>query len=117
LAIRPCFSLAQESQFRANMSSTRERRIAKELNDINADKEKSGVMAEPINGSDLTHLKGTFPAPPDTPYAGGTYVVDIRIPEHYPFKSPIIKFDTKIWHPNISSQTVCNFVPLTPSLD
>lgn len=88
------------------MASTRERRIAKELQDILSDKDKSGVSAAPVDGSTLTHLKGTFPGPPDTPYAGGTFVVDIVIPDMYPFKSPIMKFDTKIWHPNVSSVTV-----------
>ena len=88
------------------MSSTRERRILKELSDIQQDKDNSGVLATPIDSSNLTHLKGTFPGPPDTPYAGGTYTVDIQIPDMYPFKSPIMKFDTKMWHPNISSQTV-----------
>ncbi len=88
------------------MATSRVRRIAKELSDIQQDKDNSGVFARPVNSDDLTHLKGTFPAPPDTPYAGGTYTVDIQIPDRYPFKSPIIKFETKIWHPNISSQTV-----------
>ncbi|KAL1867527.1 Ubiquitin-conjugating enzyme E2 1 [Diaporthe australafricana] len=87
------------------MSSTRERRILKELSDIQQDKDNSGVLATPVDASNLTHLKGTFPGPPDTPYAGGTYTVDIQIPDMYPFKSPIMKFDTKMWHPNISSQT------------
>ena len=31
--------------------------------------------------------------------------MDITIPPDYPFKPPKMKFDTKIWHPNISSQT------------
>jgi len=31
--------------------------------------------------------------------------VDIIIPPDYPFKPPKMKFDTKIWHPNVSSQT------------
>jgi ubiquitin-conjugating enzyme (huntingtin interacting protein 2) len=96
------------------MSSTRERRVAKELSDIHLDKDNSGVYAQPLNPNDLTHLKGTFPAPPDTPYAGGTYTVDIQIPDMYPFKSPIIRFETKIWHPNVSSQTVR--LPFRPAL-
>ncbi|AEO56659.1 hypothetical protein MYCTH_2301813 [Thermothelomyces thermophilus ATCC 42464] len=87
------------------MATTRERRIAKELADIHNDKDNSGVYANPVDPSDLTHLKGTFPGPPDTPYAGGTYKIDIVIPDMYPFKSPIMKFDTKIWHPNVSSVT------------
>jgi len=88
------------------MSSTRERRIAKELQDIDKDKDNSGVVAHPIDPANLTHLKGIFPGPPDTPYAGGSFTVDIRVPEMYPFKSPIMRFDTKIWHPNVSSVTV-----------
>lgn len=32
-------------------------------------------------------------------------VVDIQIPKNYPFEPPKMKFDTKCWHPNISSQT------------
>ncbi|KAK5656862.1 hypothetical protein OQA88_4411 [Cercophora sp. LCS_1] len=87
------------------MASTRERRIAKELQDIHSDKDKSGVQAAPVDDRNLTHLKGTFPGPPDSPYAGGTFIVDIVIPDMYPFKSPIMKFDTKIWHPNVSSVT------------
>ncbi|KAK4096938.1 hypothetical protein N658DRAFT_489610 [Parathielavia hyrcaniae] len=87
------------------MATTRERRIAKELADIHSDKDNSGVQASPLNPADLTHLKGTFPGPPDTPYAGGTFQIDIVIPDMYPFKSPIMKFDTKIWHPNVSSVT------------
>lgn len=89
------------------MATSRERRIVKELADIAADREKSGVYAEPVDQSDLTRLKGFVPAPPDTVYAGGTFEVDVQIPEGYPFKPPIVKFHTKIFHPNISSQTVC----------
>ncbi|CCE31918.1 hypothetical protein E4U22_008330 [Claviceps purpurea] len=87
------------------MASSRDRRIAKELQDIQADKETSGVNVVPLNGYSLTHLKGTITAPPDTPYAGGTFTIDIQIPDNYPFKSPAMKFETKIWHPNVSSQT------------
>merc|ERR1712232_472396 len=29
----------------------------------------------------------------------------IQIPADYPYNPPKMKFDTKIWHPNISSQT------------
>ena len=43
--------------------------------------------------------------PPDTPYAGGIFHLDIKIPETYPFNPPKMRFLTKIWHPNISSVT------------
>ena len=88
------------------MSSSRTRRIAKEVADIHADT-TSHILASPIgNGDDLTHLKGSFQGPPGTPYEGGNYIIDVKIPNDYPFRPPIMKFDTKVWHPNVSSQTV-----------
>lgn len=88
------------------MSSSRTRRIAKEVADVHTDT-LSNIQVEVVgNGEDLTHLKGTFKGPPGTPYEGGTYLIDVKIPNDYPFRPPIMKFDTKIWHPNVSSQTV-----------
>ena len=93
------------------MSTNRIRRITKEIADIQADT-TSHIQAEPAgNGEDLTHLKGSFKGPPGTPYEGGTYKVDVKIPNEYPFRPPIMKFDTKVWHPNISSQTVSSPFP------
>lgn len=88
------------------MSTNRARRVAKEVADIHSDT-TSNIQADPVGGGDdLTHLKGSFKGPPGTPYEGGTYTIDIRIPSEYPFRPPIMKFDTKVWHPNVSSQTV-----------
>jgi len=87
------------------MASNRLRRIAKELADIQSDTD-SKILAEAADGgSDLSHLHASFPGPPDTPYEGGTYVVDIKIPQEYPFRPPLMFFKTKLWHPNVSSQT------------
>lgn len=77
----------------------------KELGDIRKDTESNIKTKEVVEG-DLTHLIASFPGPPDTPYEGGTYTVDIKIPIEYPFRPPIMKFTTKLWHPNVSSQTV-----------
>jgi ubiquitin-conjugating enzyme (huntingtin interacting protein 2) len=87
------------------MTSNRTRRIAKEIADIKND-HLSQIFVEPAgNNDDLTHLRGQFKGPPDTPYEGGTYYVDIKIPSEYPFRPPVMRFETKIWHPNVSSQT------------
>ena len=86
------------------MAGHRARRIGKELADIQADT-VSHINVESM-GDSVTKLKGSFQGPPGTPYEGGTFEVDINIPNEYPFKPPIMKFHTKIWHPNVSSQTV-----------
>ncbi|KAJ5958704.1 uncharacterized protein N7479_005854 [Penicillium vulpinum] len=87
------------------MASNRMRRIGKEIADIHADAH-SQIKVEPFgNQDDVTHLRGSFPGPPGTPYEGGTYNIEIKIPTDYPFRPPTMKFETKVWHPNVSSQT------------
>ncbi|KAK7204344.1 ubiquitin-conjugating enzyme/RWD-like protein [Myxozyma melibiosi] len=83
---------------------SRARRIAKELQAVQDDPQ-AGIDLEVINDADISHLKGYFDGPSGTPYEGGRYQVDIEIPQDYPFKPPKMKFDTKVYHPNISSQT------------
>jgi len=85
------------------MTSNRMRRVAKELADIQQDP-TSHIFCESM-GDDITHLRASFQGPPDTAYEGGTFIVDIKIPDQYPFRPPIMKFETKLWHPNVSSQT------------
>merc|ERR1712176_137318 len=94
----------------------------KELNELqeaanNAPADQKVVRANLV-GDDLKHWKGTIFGPIDTCYAGGTFIIDIQIPNEYPFKPPKMKFDTKIWHPNISSQTgaICLDIPYSPDL-
>lgn len=80
--------------------------MGKELADIKADVH-SKIRVEPVGDhDDITQLRGSFPGPPGTPYEGGTFCILISIPTDYPFRPPGMKFETKVWHPNISSQTV-----------
>ena len=46
----------------------------------------------------LTELVGMISGPPDTPYEGGAFMLDIRIPSTYPFNPPIVSelFDNKL---------------------
>ncbi|XP_046457810.1 ubiquitin-conjugating enzyme E2-22 kDa-like [Daphnia pulex] len=56
-------------------------------------------------GESFAELKGEIAGPPDTPYEGARFQLEIKIPERYPFVSPNFRFVTKIWHPNVSSVT------------
>jgi len=84
--------------------SSRVKRIHKELEECRQDVQ-SGITLRLNNESDLSNLTGYFRGPPGTPYQGGVFQVDIVIPKEYPFKPPLMKFATKIYHPNISSVT------------
>jgi len=79
-------------------------RLIKELNQVSKD-DGSGVQAQPVVEGNLRQLKGTIQGPAGTPYEGGVFEIDIQIGKQYPFEPPKMKYITKIWHPNISSQT------------
>lgn len=79
-------------------------RVQKELQECNKDTKVSGISIKPEADS-LSHLMGTIPGPVDSPYEGGSFLIDIVLPDGYPFEPPKMKFLTKVWHPNISSQS------------
>ena len=79
-------------------------RLMKELQEVGKE-DTSGVSAKPRTEGNVRHLIGTINGPSGTVYEGGVFEVDITIPKQYPFEPPKMKFTTKVWHPNISSQT------------
>ncbi|CAL9737155.1 ubiquitin-conjugating enzyme E2 1 [Monosporozyma servazzii] len=83
---------------------SRGKRIMKELQAVRDDP-TANIELFFVNESDIHHLKGTFLGPPGTPYENGKFIIDIEVPMEYPFKAPKMKFDTKVYHPNISSVT------------
>ena len=56
------------------------------------------VLQLSLVADDLTELAGTILGPPDTPYEGGTYKLEIKIPDTYPFNPPRVRFITKVLH-------------------
>ncbi|KAI3409938.1 hypothetical protein GPALN_006308 [Globodera pallida] len=81
-------------------------RVQKECKEIILCKElqDDGVTIEPLNET-LFEIVGKIRGPPDSPYEDGLFILEIRIPQEYPFIPPKVKFTTRVWHPNISSQT------------
>ena len=72
-------------------------RIMKEYQDLLKSKEENQIEVWLIENN-IKHWKGKIKGPVkinyiqfDTPYEGGEFIIDIIIPDDYPFKPPKVK--------------------------
>ena len=79
-----------------------ERRIQNELKEM-VNEPPPNCSCGPATENDIRNWKATIQGPDESPYAAGVFFLKINFPEQYPFLPPSIKFDTKIYHPNIST--------------
>ncbi|KAF6212397.1 hypothetical protein GE061_012919 [Apolygus lucorum] len=84
----------------------------KKTEEMNADRrilrETQDLLKEPVPGivvkpdlSNLRYFQIEMSGPPDTPYDGGTFELELFLPKDYPMAPPRVRFLTKIYHPNI----------------
>lgn len=88
--------------FKANNSSSAAKRMFFELRNIRAGKVPF-VTAAPVDDN-LDKVLASIEGPPETPYEGGIFWLTIKLSEIDPSGPPLIRFQTKIYHPNVSPQ-------------
>ena len=59
-----------------------------------------GIMAKPDEGN-ARYFHVVISGPQDSPFEGGTFKLELFLPEEYPMAAPKVRFMTKIYHPNV----------------
>ena len=80
------------------MNSKIIKRINSEIKQIN-EEITEGVSI--ILTDDLKRFYANIEGPPDSPYQGKFYKLEIKLPDNYPISPPKIKFISNIFHPNV----------------
>ncbi|KAA0706847.1 Ubiquitin-conjugating enzyme E2 T [Triplophysa tibetana] len=76
-------------------------RLKRELQLLSAEP-PPGVSCWQVEGR-LDELQAQIVGLSSTPYEGGVFSLEIKIPERYPFEPPKMRFLTPIYHPNIDN--------------
>lgn len=78
-------------------------RLEIELKEFNKNP-PANVSCGPISDEDMFHWQGIIIGPADTPFEGSLFRLSIEFPVDYPYEPPNVKFETKIYHPNVGEE-------------
>ncbi|XP_014238394.1 uncharacterized protein LOC106660075 [Trichogramma pretiosum] len=86
--------------FRGEENSWRGNRLRIELRGLRNDPPE-GIQATPLD-QNCCHWQATITGPAGSPYEGGLFYLYLQVPFSYPMRPPVVRFLTKILHPNVS---------------
>ncbi|XP_049787443.1 uncharacterized protein LOC126190881 [Schistocerca cancellata] len=81
-------------------NSWRRNRLRNELKSLRTDPPE-GIEAIPLDQK-CCHWQATITGPVGSPYEGGLFYLYLQVPYSYPMCPPVVRFLTKIFHPNVS---------------
>ncbi|XP_058796697.1 uncharacterized protein LOC131667355 isoform X2 [Phymastichus coffea] len=85
---------------RIEENSWRRNRLRIELKGLRCDPPE-GIAATPLDQM-CCHWQATITGPSGSPYEGGIFYLYLQVPYSYPMRPPVVRFLTKILHPNVS---------------
>lgn len=92
--------MALQSQPPGEENSWRRNRLRNELKSLRTDPPE-GIEAAPLDQK-CCHWQASITGPAGSPYEGGLFYLYLQVPYSYPMCPPIVRFLTRIFHPNVS---------------
>lgn len=83
------------------MSTAARKRLMRDFKRLQKDP-PTGIQAAPLDNNVMAWQAVIF-GPDDTPWEGGTFKLLLEFTEDYPNKPPVVKFLSKLFHPNVYS--------------
>ena len=81
-----------------------QKRLQYEYKKFSQEPANSGIRAGPLDESNIFVWCAIIVGPTGTPYEGGVFHIKIEFPTEYPFKPSKLRFETKVFHRNISGK-------------
>ncbi|KAI9103335.1 putative ubiquitin-conjugating enzyme E2 [Phlyctochytrium arcticum] len=81
------------------------RRLLKEYSEFRRDHHPQVLELQPREEDNLFRWHATLQGGPGTPYEGGTFILDMQIPNSYPLAAPKVTFSHPVCHPNVHFKT------------
>ncbi|KAL6891764.1 UBC-like protein [Trichoderma longibrachiatum] len=83
------------------------KRISKEFAEVSQSPPPGFTITLPPSASLHTwHI--VLSPPPSTPFHPGRFGIVLTLPTDYPFKPPVVKFVTRLYHPNVTNDSLGN---------
>ncbi|KAI1169638.1 ubiquitin-conjugating enzyme [Nemania sp. FL0916] len=89
------------------MAGASQKRITKELQEC-MESPPEGMTISLPDESDLHKWEITLAGPSGSLYQGGTYKLTLALPQNYPFHAPQLNFATRVYHPNVTNDSLGN---------
>ncbi|KAL5975947.1 hypothetical protein ACLOJK_020276 [Asimina triloba] len=103
-AVGRCKRACRGLQAAITMQASRAR-LFKEYKEVQREKAVDSDIQLVCDDSNIFKWTALIKGPSETPYEGGVFQLAFAIPEQYPLLPPQVRFQTKIFHPNVHFKT------------
>merc|ERR1712083_501913 len=89
-----------------NHHASMNKRLSKEIEELwQKTLQGDGLALAPVSSGNPFNshaFVALLAGPPDSPYSGGVFQIDVKVPEGFPLQPPKMAFLTRVFHPNVS---------------